>query len=216
MFEICEGFFSLKWSSRFPVVKSEEYIPMSDYADLFLDVLVTSVSTPERKFWIFQSDVVREVTYWPGRFVHADCADRTCGLLGRQWCSSPAAIRLWRRITIIAILFHAFCIHTSEFVVEYASRFIHSSNLRSEIQSGSFRQELGVEEDMPDVHRTCKNLSETTFKIISGASVCANASTARSGDNLNVVLSGDVQEPATIFESIVALPFLPQAYMQRS
>ncbi|KAK8916880.1 Protein phosphatase 2C 32 [Platanthera zijinensis] len=85
---------------------------------------------------------------------------------------------------------------------------VDSSNLSSEIQSGSFRQELGAE-DMPGAHRPCKNLSETTFKTISGASVCANASTARTGGNLNVVLSGDVQEPAATFESTSSFAAIP-------
>lgn len=85
---------------------------------------------------------------------------------------------------------------------------VDSSNLSSEIQSGSFRQELGAE-DMPGVHRPFKNLSETTFKTISGASVCANASTARTGGNLNVVLSGDVQEPAATFESTASFAAIP-------
>ena len=41
----------------------DRYVPMSDQADLFLYVLATSVSAPKRKVWIFQSYVVRDVTY---------------------------------------------------------------------------------------------------------------------------------------------------------
>lgn len=41
----------------------DRYVPMSDYADLFLYVLATSVSAPKKKVLIFQSYVVRDVTY---------------------------------------------------------------------------------------------------------------------------------------------------------
>lgn len=85
---------------------------------------------------------------------------------------------------------------------------LDSSNLSSEIQSGSFRQEVNAE-DAVSLHRHYKNLSETTFKTISGASVSANASTARTGGNLNVLLSGDVQEPAASFESTASFSSIP-------
>ncbi|KAH0461744.1 hypothetical protein IEQ34_009319 [Dendrobium chrysotoxum] len=85
---------------------------------------------------------------------------------------------------------------------------VDSSNLSSEIQSGSFRQEASAE-DVVGLNRPNKNLSETTFKTISGASVSANASTARTGGNLNVLLSGDVQEPAASFESTASFAAIP-------
>lgn len=85
---------------------------------------------------------------------------------------------------------------------------VYFSNLSSEMQSGSFRQEVGSEE-MPGLHRPSKNLSETTIKTISGASVCANASTARTGGNLKAVLSGSVREPAATFESTASFAAIP-------
>ncbi|XP_020577041.1 protein phosphatase 2C 32 isoform X2 [Phalaenopsis equestris] len=85
---------------------------------------------------------------------------------------------------------------------------LDSSNLSSDIQSGSFRQEVSAE-DVGGQQRPNKNLSETTFKTISGASVSANASTARTGGNLNVLLAGDVQEPAASFESTASFAAIP-------
>ncbi|XP_072975394.1 protein phosphatase 2C 32 [Typha angustifolia] len=83
---------------------------------------------------------------------------------------------------------------------------VDSSVLDSETHSGSFRQE--IVEDLAGFQRPNKNYSETTFKTISGASVSANASTARTG-NLNVFLSGEAQEPAASFESTASFAAVP-------
>lgn len=76
---------------------------------------------------------------------------------------------------------------------------IDSSTFDSETHSGSFRHELVVE-------GMNKNFQETTFKSISGASVSANASTARTP---TVFLTGDVQEPAASFESTASFAAIP-------
>ncbi|XP_029126955.1 protein phosphatase 2C 32 isoform X2 [Cajanus cajan] len=81
---------------------------------------------------------------------------------------------------------------------------VDSSTLDSETLSGSFRHE-SIEE------RPGKNVPETTFKTISGASVSANVSTARTG-NQNALLASDVLEPAASFEgtsSFAAIPLQP-------
>lgn len=49
-----------RWTT---ILYPDRYVPMSDYADLFLYVLATSLGAPKRKVWIFQSYVVRDVTY---------------------------------------------------------------------------------------------------------------------------------------------------------
>ncbi|MQL72935.1 hypothetical protein Taro_005259 [Colocasia esculenta] len=84
---------------------------------------------------------------------------------------------------------------------------VDSSTFDSEIYSGSFRQEL-VDESS-GAQRTSKNLSETTFRTISGASVSANASTARTGGNPNILSLGDSQEPAASFESTASFAAIP-------
>lgn len=83
---------------------------------------------------------------------------------------------------------------------------LDSSTLDSETHSGSFRQEIA--EDLTGLQRVNKNFSETTFKTISGASVSANASTARTG-NPSMLLSGDAQEPAASFESTASFAAIP-------
>ncbi|XP_061366167.1 protein phosphatase 2C 32-like isoform X3 [Gastrolobium bilobum] len=81
---------------------------------------------------------------------------------------------------------------------------VDSSTLDSETFSGSFRHDSI--EDKPG-----KNFPETTFKTISGASVSANVSTARTG-NQNALLASEVLEPAASFEgtsSFAAIPLQP-------
>lgn len=82
---------------------------------------------------------------------------------------------------------------------------VDSSTLDSETLSGSFRHDSI--EDKP-----CKNFPETTFKTISGASVSANVSTARTGTNQNALFASDALEPAASFEgtaSFAAIPLQP-------
>ncbi|CAL9069751.1 unnamed protein product [Musa banksii] len=83
---------------------------------------------------------------------------------------------------------------------------LDSSTLDSDTRSASFRQELA--EDFAGLHRPSKSSSETTFRTISGASVSANASTARTG-NPNVLVSGDAQEPAASFQSTASFAAVP-------
>ncbi|XP_010908775.1 protein phosphatase 2C 32 isoform X2 [Elaeis guineensis] len=83
---------------------------------------------------------------------------------------------------------------------------VYSSTLDSETYSGSFRQEMV--EDLAGLQRVNNNFSETTFKTISGASVSANASTARTG-NPNMLLLGDAHEPAASFESTASFSAIP-------
>ncbi|KAG0502234.1 hypothetical protein HPP92_002306 [Vanilla planifolia] len=89
-----------------------------------------------------------------------------------------------------------------------------SSTVDSETNSGSFRQEVVVE-DLSNIHRHNTSLPETTFKTISGASVSANASTARTGGNLDLLLSGEVQQPAASFESTASFAAIPLQPMPR-
>lgn len=84
---------------------------------------------------------------------------------------------------------------------------VDSGILDSEPHSGSFRQEI-VEDLAAGLQRVNKNFSETTFKTISGASVSANASTARTG-NPKMLLPGDAQEPAASFESTASFAAIP-------
>ncbi|KAF0911987.1 hypothetical protein E2562_012798 [Oryza meyeriana var. granulata] len=84
---------------------------------------------------------------------------------------------------------------------------LDSSVLDSETRSGSFRQEV-VDDLAAGLQRPSKSFSETTFRTISGASVSANASSARTG-NLCVSLAGDVQEPAAAFESTASFAAVP-------
>ncbi|WOL09590.1 hypothetical protein Cni_G18343 [Canna indica] len=83
---------------------------------------------------------------------------------------------------------------------------VDSSTLDSDTRSASFRQEIA--EELAVLQRTNKSASETTFRAISGASVSANASTARTG-NLIVLASGDAQEPAASFESTASFAAVP-------
>ncbi|KAI4301617.1 hypothetical protein L6164_034877 [Bauhinia variegata] len=86
---------------------------------------------------------------------------------------------------------------------------VGSSTLDSETLSGSFRHDSI--EDNPGIHKLGKNFPETTFKTISGASVSANVSTARTG-NQNALFVSDALEPAASFEgtsSFAAIPLQP-------
>ncbi|KAL6339676.1 hypothetical protein AAG906_034761 [Vitis piasezkii] len=83
---------------------------------------------------------------------------------------------------------------------------VDSSTLDSETLSGSFRHENI--DDPSAVHRPNKCFPETTFKAISGASVSANVSTARTG-NSNALFTSDAQEPAASFESTSSFAAIP-------
>ncbi|RCV44637.1 hypothetical protein SETIT_9G390700v2 [Setaria italica] len=92
---------------------------------------------------------------------------------------------------------------------------LDSSVMDSETRSGSFRQEAA--EDLAaaaaaaaaaGLQRPSRSFGETTFRTISGASVSANASSARTG-NLSVSLAGEVQEPAAAFESTASFAAVP-------
>ncbi|KAJ1425581.1 PPM-type phosphatase domain [Sesbania bispinosa] len=86
---------------------------------------------------------------------------------------------------------------------------VDSSTLDSETLSGSFRHDSM--EDSTGIHKPGKNFPETTFKTISGASVSANVSTARTG-NQSALFASDVLEPAASFEgtaSFAAIPLQP-------
>lgn len=86
---------------------------------------------------------------------------------------------------------------------------LDSSTLDSETLSGSFRHDSM--EDSSGIHKPGKNFPETTFKTISGASVSANVSTARTG-NQSALFASDALEPAASFEgtaSFAAIPLQP-------
>ncbi|XWS36003.1 hypothetical protein CRYUN_Cryun20dG0044600 [Craigia yunnanensis] len=86
---------------------------------------------------------------------------------------------------------------------------VDSSTLDSETLSGSFRHD--TIEDPSGPQRQSKNFPETTFKTISGASVSANVSTARTG-NQSAMFAVDIQEPAASFastSSFAAIPLQP-------
>ncbi|XP_054815981.1 protein phosphatase 2C 32 [Prosopis cineraria] len=86
---------------------------------------------------------------------------------------------------------------------------VDSSTLDSETFSGSFRHD-GIE-DPSGIHKPAKCFPETTFKTISGASVSANVSTARTG-NQSALFASDILEPAASFEgtsSFAAIPLQP-------
>ncbi|XP_062211384.1 protein phosphatase 2C 32-like [Phragmites australis] len=85
---------------------------------------------------------------------------------------------------------------------------LDSSVMDSETRSGSFRQEAVEDLTAAGLQRPGRSFSETTFRAISGASVSANASSARTG-NLCVSLAGDVQEPAAAFESTASFAAVP-------
>lgn len=82
---------------------------------------------------------------------------------------------------------------------------VDSSTLDSETLSGSFRHDCM--DDPSGLHRINKSFPETTFKTISGASVSANVSTARTG-NQSALLTSDV-EPAASFESTASFAAIP-------
>ncbi|KAK8702313.1 hypothetical protein V6N13_020674 [Hibiscus sabdariffa] len=86
---------------------------------------------------------------------------------------------------------------------------LDSSTLDSETLSGSFRHD--TMEDSLGLQRQSKSFPETTFRTISGASVSANVSTARTGNQI-AMFATDVQEPAASFEStslFAAIPLQP-------
>ncbi|PPD81021.1 hypothetical protein GOBAR_DD22047 [Gossypium barbadense] len=83
---------------------------------------------------------------------------------------------------------------------------VDSSTLDSETLSGSFRHE--TIEDSLGLQRQSKSFPETTFKTISGASVSANVSTARTGNQI-AMFATDVQEPAASFESTSSFAAIP-------
>lgn len=83
---------------------------------------------------------------------------------------------------------------------------VDSSTLDSETLSGSFHHESI--EDTLGLHRPNKCYPETTFKTISGASVSANVSTARTG-NQSAMFMSDALEPAASFESTSSFAAIP-------
>ncbi|KAL6650016.1 hypothetical protein ACP70R_014240 [Stipagrostis hirtigluma subsp. patula] len=85
---------------------------------------------------------------------------------------------------------------------------LDSSVMDSETRSGSFRQEAMEDLAAAGLQRPSRSFSETTFRTISGASVSANASSARTA-NLCVSLAGDVHEPAAAFESTASFSAVP-------
>lgn len=89
---------------------------------------------------------------------------------------------------------------------------VDSSTLDSETLSGSFRHDTCLAlEDPSGLHKSNNNnkcFPETTFKAISGASVSANVSTARTG-NQSALIASDVQEPAASFESTSSFAAIP-------
>lgn len=89
---------------------------------------------------------------------------------------------------------------------------VDSSTLDSETLSGSFRHDSMEDSNCSGLHKPAKNFPETTFKTISGASVSANVSTARTGGNQSALFAGDFLEPAASFEgtaSFAAIPLQP-------
>ncbi|XP_062084924.1 protein phosphatase 2C 32 [Humulus lupulus] len=106
---------------------------------------------------------------------------------------------------------HSFCyvrpsiLESPAITPSTSERFtVDSSTLDSETLSGSFRHELW--EDQPSRPNKC--FPETTFKAISGASVSANVSTARTG-NQTALFATDVLEPAASFESTSSFAAIP-------
>lgn len=83
---------------------------------------------------------------------------------------------------------------------------IDSSTIDSETMSGSFRHD--TIEDISGLQKLNKSFSETTFKAISGASVSANVSTARTG-NQCALFATDALEPAASFESTSSFAAIP-------
>lgn len=89
---------------------------------------------------------------------------------------------------------------------------IDSSTIDSETLSGSFRHD--TIEDISGLHRLNKGFPETTFKAISGASVSANVSTARTG-NQCALFASDALGPAASFESTSSFAAIPLQPMPR-
>ncbi|KAJ0111167.1 hypothetical protein Patl1_00752 [Pistacia atlantica] len=83
---------------------------------------------------------------------------------------------------------------------------VDSSTLDSETLSGSFRHDSI--DDPSGLQKPIKSFPETTFKTISGASVSANVSTARTG-NQSALFASDAQEPAASFESTASFAAIP-------
>ncbi|KAL4378230.1 hypothetical protein GQ457_02G001710 [Hibiscus cannabinus] len=83
---------------------------------------------------------------------------------------------------------------------------VDSSTLDSETLSGSFRND--TIEEPSGLQRMNKSFPETTFRAISGASVSANVSTARTG-NQSAMFAFDVLEPAASFESTSSFAAIP-------
>lgn len=86
-----------------------------------------------------------------------------------------------------------------------------SSTLDSETFSGSFRNE--ILDELQRVNN--KMFSETTFSAISGASVSANVSTARTG-NQTAFFTTDTQEPAASFQSTSSFASIPLQPLPRA
>ncbi|XP_010544907.1 PREDICTED: protein phosphatase 2C 32 [Tarenaya hassleriana] len=109
---------------------------------------------------------------------------------------------------------HSFCyvrpslFDSPDITPSNSERFtVDSSTLDSETLSGSFRQE--PVDDLSCFYRhNSKGLPETTFRTISGASVSANVSTARTG-NQTALFSSEVLEPAASFESTSSFAAIP-------
>ncbi|KAK1318899.1 Protein phosphatase 2C 32 [Acorus calamus] len=113
---------------------------------------------------------------------------------------------------------HSFCyvrpviVDSPALTPSNSERFtVDSSTLESETHSGSFRQEVGggAVDDLSGLQRPNKNFQETTFKTISGASVSANVSTARTVNPSALSLAGDAQEPAASFKSTASFAAIP-------
>ncbi|VVB03559.1 unnamed protein product [Arabis nemorensis] len=109
---------------------------------------------------------------------------------------------------------HSFCyvrpsiFESLENTPSNSERFtIDSSTLDSETLSGSFRNEVVDDPSFLNRHNS-KGLGETTFKAISGASVSANVSTARTGNQM-AFCSSEVLEPAASFESTSSFASIP-------
>uniref|UniRef100_A0A1J3DP41 Protein phosphatase 2C 32 n=1 Tax=Noccaea caerulescens TaxID=107243 RepID=A0A1J3DP41_NOCCA len=109
---------------------------------------------------------------------------------------------------------HSFCyvrpsIFESPDITPFNSeRFtIDSSTLDSETLSGSFRNDVVDDPSFSNRHNG-KGLAETTFKAISGASVSANVSTARTGNQM-AFPSSEVLELAASFESTSSFASIP-------
>ncbi|KAG5395519.1 hypothetical protein IGI04_017333 [Brassica rapa subsp. trilocularis] len=110
---------------------------------------------------------------------------------------------------------HSFCyvrpsiFESPDITPSNSERFtIDSSTLDSETLSGSFRNEVVLDDPSFLNRHNSKGLGETTFKAISGASVSANVSTARTG-NQTALCSSDVLEPAATFESTSSFASIP-------